>query len=194
MHHDAAAETGPDNRTIKYIAYTALCAVAFSVQPFLRRGFGRHYFQMQAVMTIPVLVLLSMVSGPAHLYPLLGFLVAMLTTCALHRISGYRSLSMTNYQHTRYDGWPLLASVLPFSEKTVKRSVEPLVTVLIGFVFAPVSVVLSGYLMLAGFLNAMFTIQRDALFEHRTRQMNDRLMEQRELSRRLRAMQSEADH
>lgn len=194
MHHDTTADAGLDNRTIKYIAYTALCAVAFSVQPFLRRGFGRHYFQMQAVMTIPVLVLLSMVAGPAHVCPLLGFLGAMLAACALHRLSGFRSLSITNYQHTRYDGWPLLASVLPLSEKTIKRIAEPLFTVLIGFCFAPVSVVLCGYLILAGFLNAAFTIQRDALFEHRTRQMNDRLMEQRLLSRRLRELQSDSEH
>ncbi len=193
MQNDSAQADPNDNRFAKYVTYTALCAVAFSVQPFLRRGFGRHYFQMQAVMVVPVIVLLSMFAGPAHVLPLLWFLVAMLVACFIHRMIGFRSLSLTNYQHTRYDGHPWLASVLPFSESIVKRGVEPLLTALVGLLLAPVSTVLTAYLIAAGFLNAFFTIQRDAFVPHRTRQMNDRLMEQRELSKRLRDMQTDSD-
>ncbi|MFT3786001.1 MAG: hypothetical protein QM770_07530 [Tepidisphaeraceae bacterium] len=144
---------------------------------------------MQALFVIPLIVVMVLMFGPDHALPLVGFLVAMIAVMFVHRALSVRPGSMARQQHSRYDGYPLIATLLPLPERLIKWFVEPVLVAVVGALLLPVSTVLGKFIIVAGIVNAGLTMMRDFSFEWRARQMSDRVIEQRQLAARLRELQ-----
>ena len=94
------------------------------------------------------------------------------------------------YVHSRYNGWPRLASVFKeMPERRIKGLVEPAIIILVGVVIFDISESLGTYLVFAGVALALSTEHINAIERHKVGQMHDAWIEQQILMERFREMQ-----
>jgi hypothetical protein len=154
-------------------------AWSFSVEAFLRSGFGRRYAALPSGLVVLLVPFYCLAWGRHDLRPMCWFLYAYLAMCVVNRvIGGMRSVRGVRV-HSYYNGWPRTAWLLPFlSEQTIKLYIEPgivaAIAVLIGNANPPLCIYLliaAGALMFNGFAI-------DQQIEFRAQEMYDALLNQ----------------
>jgi hypothetical protein len=158
---------------IKFLSYPAL-----SVMVFLRRRTGlRRVKPIELMITTAAVVFVAPVMGfvrsvavphmgfhpPSGIsffdFPTEMFAVLFLAAGLLQRHFRWREICQGARWHTRSSGVSYLASILPFSEATVQRFIDPLVCWLVGSVIAVfLSAQLGAWLMFSGF--ALFMVEQ----------------------------------
>ncbi len=124
-------------------------AWACSLYVFTRRGFGRDFFGVATLASVPILLMLaSMSQSNSELALFKALSVAWILSVGLHRIQLLWK-PHTVGRHSRYNGWPILCDVLPIDESIVKMLWEPAVIGALGVMAHCVSMSAFGaYLML----------------------------------------------
>jgi hypothetical protein len=175
--------------TSNWIAW--ICQVmSVTVECFLHDQFGERYMGAQAALAIPLILIFSLFFPASDVLPLFRFLEAYLLVSFLIRIeTSIRRRRGTLPAHTRYNGRPFLARLLPrVNEVTIKRFLEPLLVFVVGCCTMPHSQSLGTYLIvaaiaLAGSVNMWTAQQRVQAMD-----MNDAVISQTEIAERFREM------
>lgn len=128
---------------------------ALMVEVFFRHNFGQRYFSLMGVygklaFYALLLVLAFKASEQLDTLPLGAFFLASLTASLWHLFVIWRRSYRGERWHSRYSGTSWLASILPMSECTIKRWVEPLVVIMAGVMLASFNQALGGWLVFAG--------------------------------------------
>jgi hypothetical protein len=167
-------------------------ALAVTVEVFLHRSstFGARYLGLQAAIGM-ILVFFFPVFWPQHdATPLLYFLAAFVAMCAAARIATVRRRFRGEHEpHSYYSGAPrLLRQSSRMSECSFKGVVEPAIVWLVGLMVMDWSEPLGSYLVCAG-VALMISVGAAVLHERvRALDMNDALIEQKQVSDRWRGM------
>lgn len=161
-----------------------------SVEVFLRRNFGARYVGTQAALAVPLMFFFSIFFPHDDPRPLLWFLGAYLLMCFRARIEGLRRRRRgEDREHSYYNGWPRLADAAAKpDERKIKRIVEPALLLAVGYLVWECTRPLGTFLMLAAgslFLVSLLTEQYERV---RAMDMNDAVIEQRQLAERFREM------
>lgn len=163
---------------------------AVSIEVFLRRGFGERYIGMQAAIAVPIIFFFSVFFPHDDPRPMFWFLGAYLLMCVRARIEGIRRRMRGEPRpHSYYNGWPWLSRAAPkFTETQVKLRTEPLLVLAVGYIASLMNRPLGVYIMVSAaalLLTAILTEQYERV---RAMDMNDAVIEQRQLAERFREL------
>jgi hypothetical protein len=171
------------------ILVLAAQVIASPVEVMLRKNFGSKYFGVPsaiALFAVPMWALFWPGESPLGLWVLWVLFILMQLRA---RLESVRMLAKGQFIHTRYNGWPRLASVFKrMPEQKIKAGLEPLLVFVAGVLLMPVSEPLGSYLMVAalslGFNHSVIeSVERAQALE-----MNDALIEQQAMAERFRQM------
>lgn len=194
MSSSAPPETGPLEDTAVTLGWGLFfCrSLAASVEVFLHRGIGERYLGWQAAAVLVIVPLFGLGWEGYDQGPMMLFLMAFLFMCFCARISSIVRRVRGRPGHTFYTGWPrIMSDRAKWSEMTIKRFVEPLIVLCIGFLFLLVSPPLGAYLMTAAV--GLFMSVSAIDLEDRTRalDMHDAVIHQEVVAERFRDMRGE---
>ncbi len=171
-----------DIRTGFSIFHYLTAAHAMAILPFIRKDFGREFFGMPALGSAVMMVALAGEDGimMTYFYAWLGML-------AIHRVRALQAERKRNAQHSRYSGWPWLGFMVPFTKGEVSaKAGEVIPLVLIGAALCPMSETLGGFVLMGIVSIPCSTAINLRIEETRARNMRDRMIEGRQLARRVR--------
>jgi len=166
-------------------------ALASTVEVFLHMSstFGCRYLGGQTAIGLLVIFFWPLGWRDEDPRPMVCFLIAVLIMCACAATGiRWRRARGLKEPHSRYSGTPrplFKRSVIP--ERTMKRIVEPVMVGLAGCAVAQFSPSLSWYLLFAALGLAISVSESDFMARRRAMDVNDALMEQRDMSERARA-------
>lgn len=160
---------------------------AAPLEAILRRRFGYRYFGMQALMAV-VLMPFWMIAWPGH--SRIGLMLFWWLTIVRFiriRIESMRLLRNGVAIHTRYNGWPKLASVFKRStESAIKAKWEPLFCFILGWVLMSVSEPLGSLVLVSTVALVLVHSTIDAVETARVMELNDAWIEQQRIAERFR--------
>lgn len=166
--------------------------VAVTVEVFLRRRIGSRAFGARPLVGIVTLAIFSLLKPRVDPAPLQMFGVAVMVLCFVHRAAGERRAKRGERGHTRYNGEPWLAVLLPkLDEMTIKRTVEPLLLIGGGLLVHVANELLGLWLIFAGVAIAMTVRTEEYAERQRLMDLGDAMIEQRYRAERLRAMRGD---
>jgi hypothetical protein len=132
-------------------------AYASVIQAFIRHRFGSRYFgPCESIgVIIPIIPTLGYVAPIPMTHVILPCLAPVYAFLMLwHRVNAIGASKKVR-MHSRYNGYPLLCHVLPFSEDVTKRRIEPIAVAMLGFFLLPVDPSLALFVMFGGFVLRM---------------------------------------
>lgn len=181
-----------DAKRAAYVLAFASRVMACPIEVILRRQFGSRYFGMAtlvALFAVPMWTLFWPEADPRGITALwLVFLVMQLRA----RIESAFRVARGETIHTRYNGWPRLASLFKhLPEKKLKAVIEPALVLVVGVFFMQGNPPLGSYLIVAGICHALNTALIESVERSRALQMNDALIEQQQLGERFRKMRDD---
>jgi hypothetical protein len=150
-----------------------------SIEVFLHRDMGERYLGLQAFCVVLLVPIFGLFWEGYDLEPLFLFISAYMVMCYVNRVQMVARRKRGEQCHSRYSGWPrFLGPKAKFSEMTMKRIVEPVITLLIGAVVRDSNAPLGTYLMLGAV--AMFITVSASQQAHRAQaqEMYDAVAEQ----------------
>lgn len=171
----------PDTAPAFNVVMFVLQVFATSIVVFLRHGFGSRYLGIHGVLVFILVPLFSLLFPEHDLRPLLQFLPVYLGACAMHALRRLSRRSKTRQIHSYYGGRPLLLRLLRRqNEVLVKRILEPVVVVLVGFAIAGMNLPLGMYITVAGI--CLFSLENiKALWEaQQVLDLNDAVIDQQQ--------------
>jgi hypothetical protein len=189
---DPSRAPGPREQFTGFVSWLAFgCHVLeTSIAVFLRRGFGRRYFGLQALAVIPLLLIWATLWPESDSTPLLVFLGAYVMGCVVAQAESFRRQRQGEVQHSFYSGapcvmhWPILRR--GFSERAAKGVIEPVMVLIASWFVAQVDEPLGTYLMVAA-VGTMLSIGLGrAAEERRLMDMRDAHIEQQNVAERFR--------
>lgn len=192
MQSDPTPSGGPLQKANQaaHIIFFVARVLATPLEVGLRNGFGPKYFGFQAVAAAAV-VPLWMAFWPGHGAALLnGFWILMLIMFARARIQSMRMVAKGDFVHTRYSGTPVLGRYFKrMSEAKIKAMCEPGIGLLIGGLIWQVDEPLGSLFVVSAL--SLFVVQAtvENVYNARTAELNDALIEQQAISERFREMQ-----
>jgi hypothetical protein len=156
---------------------------------FLHRGFGSAYVGC-GLLAFPLLLLFASFFPNQNLRPLAAFAgtygVLWLIATTNVVIRWWRGMERT---HSRYNGHPHLCRLLPTWKEMNVKHLESLLVILLGYGIHHLNRPLGAYLLLAG----AFVLMRDysvaAMMRQRAVELNDAVLEQKEVAEQFRKMQ-----
>jgi hypothetical protein len=164
--------------------------VASPVEVILRKNFGSKYFGIPsaiALFAVPAWTLFWPGESPVGMWALWILFVLMQLRA---RLESVRMVAKGDVVHTRYNGWPRLASVFKrMSEQKIKAGLEPVVVFLVGALLMQVSQPLGSYLMVAAFSLGFNHSVIEGVERAKAMELNDALIEQQAMAERFRQMQ-----
>jgi hypothetical protein len=174
------------------IVVLVIRAWATSLEMFLHRDFGRRYLGLQASAVIFLIPFYCTTCAGYDIRPMFGFLVAYLTMCILHRLSGLSRDSATQGIHSMYTGYPRIWKLVPWiSEIGVKKFVEPPAAFAVGLALCAYSPPLGIYVILGAFALMGSAIASDEAQRVRAIEMNDAVIEQQLVAERFRDLRGD---
>ena len=169
-------------------------ALAMPAELFLRRSgtFGHRYFGFQALAGIIAIPLWSMFWPDRSPVWLVRFMFLVLAMLLIVRIRTALRGARSNNFHSGYGGLPRLTRLLgAHRERMLKCGVEPLVTFVAGAFLCALDEPLGSFVMASGaglYLSANLV---EASIQARIADLNDSMLEQREVLDRWRTMQQD---
>lgn len=126
-------------------------AWACSLYVFTRRGFGRDFFGLSTLASVPILLAIAMMSRSlVELAYFKALSVAWVISIILHRMRILIKRSGPG-THSRYNGWPILCDFLPLDESVAKMLWEPALIASAGLVMHCLSMrAIGAYLFIGG--------------------------------------------
>lgn len=148
-------ETSSRGRAALIAAENLAVTIALTVLVFWRHSFGERYFSLFGIYgklaTYGLLLLLAFkASEQLDTLPLGLFFFVSFALCLWHSFKIWLRNHRGERWHTRYNGTPWLASILPINPFTIKRWIEPALTILAGVMLASFNQALGGWLIFAG--------------------------------------------
>lgn len=165
---------------------------AASLAVLLHRKFGHRYLGQWAGGGAILIPLYGFFCLGRDLRPLTAFYVVYLVLFLSARISGIAQRLRGEISHSYYTGEPRLRRLLPrWSERTIKRFIEPALALGVGIWIGDHNWPLSLYLIGGGF--CLFLTVNDADFheERQAIEMNDALIAQQFATERFRELRGE---
>lgn len=163
--------------------------IAVTAEVFLRRRMGSRALGARPLVGLVALAIFSLLKPRVDPAPLQMFGVAAVAMCFVQSAASARRARRGERGHTRYNGEPWLALVLPrLSELTIKRTVEPLVLIGGGVAICHANELLGIWLILAGVAIAMTVRTEEYVERQRLMDLGDAMIEQRYRAERLRSM------
>lgn len=167
-------------------------AWATSVEVFLHRGFGERYLGLQAGAVLLLVPLYCLAWPHYDLRPMMMFLLAYLVMYCTARSKAVLRRWRGEQFHSYYTGRPRLMRLLPrCDEVAVKRFIEPLIVLGIGYLSAQGNRPFGTYLMCAAACLIMSVTMSVAWSRTRALDLNDAVFDQQEVAERFRAMRGE---
>lgn len=164
--------------------------LAAPVEPILRRRFGRHYFGVPSAIALISLPLWCVFWPQEDPQPLLVFWALFIFMQLVARVEGMRMAARGEITHSRYNGTPRLARLLPrMPEEKIKGDVEPWLVVICGVLLLSVSLPLGTYLVAAGLSLGCVAGVMESVARARATQLYDAWLETADQGDRFRAMQ-----
>lgn len=164
--------------------------VASPLEVILRKNFGSKYFGIPsavALFAVPAWTLFWPGESPVGIWALWILFVVMQLRA---RLESARMVAKGEIIHTRYNGWPRLASFFKrMSEQKIKAGLEPVVVFVAGALLMQVSQPLGSYLMVAAFSLGFNHSVIESVERAQAMEMNDALIEQQAMAERFRQMQ-----
>jgi hypothetical protein len=165
--------------------------LAASVEVFLHTRFGRRYLGIQALAALVAIPIYSLFWQGQNLDAVWLFFWLYLLGCLLAKADVARRESRGDVEHSYYSGRPLLMPLFRhIGEADTKRVWEPALVVLGGAILRVQEPPLGTYLMLAGIGLGISEGMKHAIRRNRVTDMNDAMVEQRNLMERFRGMRS----
>jgi len=183
MHNSSTRDSqGPNYGVVTWV----MEALATSVAVFLHYDFGKRYFGSQAALVLLIVPLFALFFPHDNVGPLFGFVVVYFCAVALHR--GRRLTGRTKWAgHSYYNGRPRLADLQPtWNESFIKRIIEPIFVISVGYGISRVNVPLGSYVAVAGFCLFFMESLNATLLADRAMDLNDAVLEQQHLAERFR--------
>lgn len=181
----SSAFSGPSPAAIMGLLRLVLRTWSYSIEVFLRSGFGSRYAVLESVLVIPLVLCYASRWQGHDLRPMLWFLQAYFAMSVLNRIGTLiRGDRRTPFHYT---GWPRLARLFRWSpERKIKHCIEPVLVTGIAVLIGDSSPPLSVYLAIAGccMMIESFTIEQRV--ERSAKEMYDRLQWQQLVGERFR--------
>lgn len=179
-----------DARAAASFLVLAAQVLAAPVEPILRRRFGRHYFGVPSAIALIALPLWCVFWPQEDPQPLLVFWVLFILMQLAARIEGVRMAVRGEITHSRYNGSPRIARLLPrMSEEKIKGNIEPWLVMVCGVMLLGVSLPLGSYLIAAGISLGCVAGVMESVSRARATQLHDAWLESQEQSARFRNMQ-----
>jgi hypothetical protein len=164
------------------IAYLFLSAHRLAISPFIRNGFGARAHEPHVLYTFGGLMWLSCGYGGFRLY-----FLCWLAVMAARRVETLRLALKGVRYHTRYQGHPFAAMLMPrVKTEAHARYAEPLLCLAVGLVLVTISEPV-GFFVMAGFVSFAGCMAIDAMIDQRrVEAMHDAEMEMRYYAERFR--------
>jgi len=149
---------------------------------FLRTGFGREYPGVAGLIGLIIMVFYAAFARVPEMFPYIGVWLFMVI---LQRLKTFQLASKGVVVHSRYWGYPKLALMVPFvrKERIARGSVEPILCTLIGLGLCAWSPGVGGFVIVAGWANAMAGAIATEVDRKKLQAMRDAEIEQRSLAR-----------
>jgi hypothetical protein len=177
--------SGPSPAAVLRLVQLVIRAWSYSVEVFLRRGFGSRYAVLESVLVIPLVLFFASRWKGSDLRPMLWFLQAYFVACLLNRIG----MLFRNNRHTPfyYTGWPRLARLLPWcTEQALKLWVEPCLVAGVAIGIGNSSPPLCIYLIIASCCLMIVSFSVEQQIERGAKEMYDRMQWQQAVAERFR--------
>jgi hypothetical protein len=172
-------------------------AFAMPAELFLRRSgtFGHRYFGFQAVAGLFVIPLWSVLWPDRHPFWLNRFMLLVLGMLLIVRmrttVRGERSCNF----HSRYAGLPRLTRLFGEDrERIIKCGIEPMTTLIAGSLLCAVDEPLGSFIMASALGLYISANLVEASIQTRVADLNDAMLEQREVLDRWRTTQRDRHH
>lgn len=164
--------------------------LATPLEVCLRRGFGTKYFGFQALGALVAVGLWASMWQGADSHPVIWFWWFMVIMFVRAKRESARMTADGGTIHTRYNGWPRLASIFKrMPEAKVKAVAEPGVSLIAGVVLLSLSEPLGSLLIVCAIALGVVQSTIEAAEHARASELNDALIEQQGLAERFREMQ-----
>jgi hypothetical protein len=168
-------------------------SLALSVEVFLHRGFGSAYVGCGPVAFLIMFLFVQFFYPDQDVRPLAVFAgvygVLWLIAAINALIRWWRGIHNT---HSRYNGIPHLRAALPTWKETNVKHLEALMVILLGFGIHHLSRPLGGYLILAGAFVLLRGWSLASMMRQRAVELNDAVIEQKEVAEQFGQMQQDS--
>lgn len=162
-------------------------SLAVSAEVYLHRCFGARYLGASAFLALIIIPFFAVPfpgENPGLLYVFAAFYCMLLLW---NRLARAGQPSPGPRVHTHYNGQPRLLRLLPFlGEQTIKYTVEPLFTFLMGALALKTCKPLGLYLMVSGLALAATNVVNKARAREQLDDLTDSYLEQKDLAERFR--------
>jgi hypothetical protein len=150
---------------------------ATCILPFLRRGFGTHFFGFNALVA-PIIMLLF--GAAEHSDDMLRYMLIWVLVVAIRRMQTFAAKQRGQVIHSRYagDSWLASKQAPKANRKKLQTSLEPALILLAAAVMFPLSMAVGKFLFFGGFAVAIFNLMTRAVVEQQVRQMHDAHIQQ----------------
>lgn len=186
--------SGPIERvaTFAFLFVLLVQSMSVSLEVFLRGKMGSRSIGIRGALALLLIPLWTVAWPQDDPRPLLAFWLCFGGACLAHGVAMAVRFRNGEATHSRYSGLPHLKRLVPFlGETTVKRVVEPAVSMLAGSLVCEWSEPLGSYLIFAGLCLLLSAGVTEAMLNARTRDLNDALVDQQTLAERLRRVRGE---
>lgn len=164
-------------------------AFSFSVEAFLRRGFGCRYIDRQAALAPMLMSLFVVLSPPDDQAPMLCFLLAYLVMAAWQWTLARWRLLRGDDEHSRYSGWPrCLRAHLAHREHRIKKYFEPFAVICISGLIGEHSPCMAAYLAVSAACLFVSGQRAEGWMRRRVIDMNDAVVEQQHVAERFQTL------
>lgn len=164
-----------------------------SLEVFLHVGMGVRYPGVHGACTLLFMPLFSLGWPHADPVPLWIYLGTYLAMCMWQRAYSWtRSRSQRAAEHSFYNGYPVLCAKFPrLSEHRAKQTIEPILAIAFGYVTSLWNAPLGWYLVGGGASLWLSHSMSSRLHSEEFLDMQDSMLEQRQLAERFREMRGE---
>lgn len=165
--------------------------LCLSVEVFLHRSFGSAYVS-SGVAAFVLMFLFTVFIPLANPQPMMVFasFYGVLWLFAVLNVL-IRRLRKKEYVHSEYSGRPYLCRLLPSWKESSVKHLESLVVLLIAYGIHAVTRTLGDYLLVAGIFVLLRSYGIAVAKRQRAVEMNDAVIEQREVAEAFRQMQQD---
>lgn len=175
-------------RDINVVAFL-LSSISVTVEVFLRRRMGERSIGVRGLVGFVMLFVFGIFFPGENLVPLFLFMWAFAAMCTVQRARALLRRWRGVHGHSRYDGEPRIAALLPnWDELRLKRTGEPVVLAAIGFLALACNRPLGMWLLIAAAATAITVRLLEQAERRRMMDLGDAMIEQEVRSERLRTM------
>lgn len=183
----------PDTQLVAGIVEGVARSLALSVEVFLHRGFGAGYVGCGPFALVVMFLFSQFFFSGQNVQSLLVFAGAFSAFWLIAAINALiRWWRKIHTAHSRYNGRSHLCLLLPRWKETNVKHVESLLVIALGFVVHLVARPLGAYLMVAGVFILLRGWSISSMIRQRAVELNDAVIEQREIAEQFREMQQDS--